>query len=139
MRVFHKYSKADGTFTGKSSGARNPASLALPDTEEFGWVEGVTDWRAQRVDLKTGDVVDYQPPAPSKDHEWDGKRWVVKPEIKQEREESAEAIEKIRELEAQQHRRVRELLAATDPALKALDDQIAALRPAIIAKETSEG
>lgn len=51
-------------------------------SDEIGAIEGTYDHLSQRVDLETGDVVDWQPPRPVgdeyTDHEWDTgtKRWV---------------------------------------------------------------
>lgn len=40
-------------------------------------IEGAYDHLSQRVDVPSGKVVDYQPPQPSTDHEWNHvtKRW----------------------------------------------------------------
>jgi hypothetical protein len=41
-------------------------------------VLGHYDGLCQRVDVQTGEVVDYQPPRPSPNHDWDEqtKRWI---------------------------------------------------------------
>lgn len=56
------YSLADGILTGDAY-----AGLAVaPNTPPgHGAISGVTDWRAQRVDLQTGELVAYTPPPPS--------------------------------------------------------------------------
>ncbi len=65
---------------------------APPDHSE---IAGEYDHLCQRVDVTTESIVDYQPPAPSPDHEWNevSKRWRLSgaAETKQSR---------IRELEA---------------------------------------
>ena len=103
-------------------------------------IEGRFDWRCQRVDLATGQVVDWQPPAPPAD-EWQTwtwqagiRRWVTQPtaaaERRAERTRIAQAIERI---EAGQARPLRAL--AIDPGnaterqrLQDMEAQIRALR-----------
>ena len=46
---------------GQTYSGTTPEKSAPPG---FGWVEGWHDHLSKRVDLETGDVVDYQPPAP---------------------------------------------------------------------------
>lgn len=42
---------------------------------------GRLDHLSQRVDIATGEVIDYQPPAPSAGHAWDqaSRRWILGP------------------------------------------------------------
>ena len=44
-------------------------------------IEGHHDWLCKRV--VDGVVVDYQPPQPSKHHEWNGSRWELTAEARQ--------------------------------------------------------
>ena len=92
----------------------------------------------QIADLKKRLVIDYQPPSPGDDHEWntDTKRWQVKPDIAKKRQTIASAQAEIDSLERAQLRAVRELAInkANDEALKKLqsiDDQIALQRQLI--------
>lgn len=82
------YSLTDGLLTGKSfSGLRDVAESRTPEGQ--GFIEGVTDWLAQRVDLLADPpaLVDYQPPAPPDDPmrtwAWDAdkRRWVAVPTL----------------------------------------------------------
>jgi len=98
-------------------------------------IEGALDHLSQRVDL-SGDaprVVDYQPPQPSSDHEWNAqaKRWQIRPEMTERQQRRDAALAEIAQLEAFQARPLREAVLGLPGAterLKALDDQIAALR-----------
>jgi hypothetical protein len=67
MKTVHFYDLSTGLFTGASFSA---SALSAKDEvisrntpPGCGAVEGVRDWRAQRVDLASGQLVDYQPPA----------------------------------------------------------------------------
>lgn len=82
------YSLADGVFDGRGRTgtdeqieAKTPAGCGAIDADM------VRDWRSQRVDLATGDVVDWQPPAPQDTYLttwlWDAgqRRWVAQPTL----------------------------------------------------------
>lgn len=116
MTTWHFYRLADGIFEGRSFTSSDEEALALNTPEGFGARGDVLDWESQRVDIETGELVDYQPPAPDDDHEWihddeDGnrvRRWVLKPEVAERRAVKAAAIERIAELEKKQERAIRE-------------------------------
>lgn len=94
------------------------AVLQVPDAaaERYKpFKEGRFDKRTQRVDLATNSVVTYQRHA----SEIDAEQRAVRARL---------ARRRIQQLEISQARRVRELLAENDPTLKAIDDEIAALR-----------
>lgn len=127
------YSLADGTFTGDSYAgpdlqANMPAGYAA--------IEGVADWQAQRVDLETGALVDWQPPAPSDDAMrtwgWDAqaRRWQPTPttaaiaaEVRAERDQRLAACDwvSLRALDLGQP--VPQAWAAYRAALRAVPDQ----------------
>ncbi|HEY4370280.1 MAG TPA: hypothetical protein VGN07_23815 [Steroidobacteraceae bacterium] len=92
--------------------------------------EGAFDLYATCLDVATQLPVDYQPPRPDVDHEWnaDRRRWQKKADIADRDQRRAEAQTRIDALELKQARRVRELLAASDPRLQAIDDEIVSLR-----------
>ena len=129
------YDPATGAFTGECrSGpsrehllSRLPAGLAA--------VEGEFDHMSKRVaDPKTGEVVDWQPPQPDADHEWNDqrRRWMKKPEVEARETRRGEALQAAREIERdRQARRMRELMIelTDDPALREIEAQIEALRP----------
>jgi hypothetical protein len=111
------------------------ADLKINTPEGHRAIEGHFDPLSQRVDLETGAVVEYQPPAPSPDHEWEAvtRRWVLRADVAARQAKHAQALEQIAALEKNQLRASRELLL--NPAdreararLTALDAQIIALR-----------
>jgi hypothetical protein len=97
-------------------------------------IEGDIDHLSKRMDVQAGVVVEYQPPQPDANHEWDDKtdparpRWRRKPEVVAKELRTNELLSLIAAAEARGHRRVREILARSDLQLKALDDEIALLR-----------
>ena len=106
-------------------------------------IAGQYDRLSQRVDVATGEVIDYQPPAPSADHEWresvnDGRpRWVKTAEVVQRERADRIARARIAELEAAQPRAIREHALGDESAtarLQAIDQEIAALRGDLIRK-----
>jgi hypothetical protein len=80
MNTYSLYRIADGLFTGKQfSGASSGAfDGMLPLHTDCSFILGEYDPMTQRVDLATGNVVDYIPPRPSLRYEWDivTRRWV---------------------------------------------------------------
>jgi hypothetical protein len=100
-------------------------------------IEGSYDHERQRVDL-TGDelrVVDYQPPQPSPDHEWNetNRRWQLSQAACDRQVKRRSASAQIAALEASQARPVRELLrdptnVAARERLDEIDEQIMQLR-----------
>ncbi len=135
----HLFDVATGFFTGRSMDA-SPDVLAANCPDGFAWVDGVTDWRSQRVELGTGAIVDYMPPSPGADYEWDSKakRWVLSAEARVRNARKAAAAAEIARLEAEvQPRIIRELRlaeiagrmdSAAATRLQELDARIAELR-----------
>jgi hypothetical protein len=135
-RRWHFYDLQTGLFIGRSHGG-DERSLALNMPEGVGAMEHVADWQSQRVDLETGELVDWQPPPPSSDHEWieATRRWERKADLVAQEVESGKAAAAIESAERQQARAVREalldLLPKDHPArerLAAADEAIAAER-----------
>lgn len=82
MNTYSLYSLETGLFTGcalSCSLDRLMDEVNVP--AGCGVIVGVYDHLSQKVDLATGQVVDYQPPQPSSDHVWDisSRRWVYVP------------------------------------------------------------
>src|ERR1039458_1425660 len=69
------------------------------------------DRRSQRVDIVTGQLIDYQPPQPSSDHEWNAtnKRWHLTQAVQAKQAARSTALAKIAALEASGVRCAREL------------------------------
>jgi len=96
-------------------------------------IAGVYDSLSQRVDIETGAVVDYQPPAPSADHEWNAtsKRWQLTAAVQAKARARQTALAQIAVLEASGVRAARELAlnqAGALDRLQAIDAAIAKLR-----------
>ena len=134
MKV-HFYDEATGLFTGRSLSVTDGehAAAAIKANTPPGKVgfEGDVDPLAQRVDVSTGKLVDYQPPQPSADHEWDAstKRWQLTAAAATRKRARAAALQQIAALEQSQHGAVRDaLLGRGTDRLKAIDEQIAELR-----------
>jgi len=132
IKTFSLYEAATGLFTGKRLHCDDDGLLAVRLPAGTLAMEGAFDHRRQRMDLATGAVVAYRPPAPSADHEWDdiGKRWQVKAARATEGR-SAVIYARIQALEATQGRAVREATlgdAAAMKRLKEIDAEINDLR-----------
>lgn len=129
-RQFHFYDNATGVLHAKriatdadTDAARSFAEANAPPGHHY--IEGTYDHLSQRVDVETGKVVDYQPPAPSGDHVWntDIKRWVLSDEARIKTDKRESALQQITALEAKQPRILREIfLKEGDGAEKRLHD-----------------
>jgi len=74
MNQTYSFYRPDGTLTGRTVSCP-PEMLAGMTPAGLTSIEGAHDHLCKRVDVATGEVVDYQPPQPSPHHEWDGRRW----------------------------------------------------------------
>ena len=123
------------TFANKDTGELSrkkfsgpPDSIAANTPAGMIAIEGDYDSICQRLDLNTREIVAYQPPKPSEDHEWTGTRWRLNANAQAQINEDKRARFLLAELDAKQARRVREILAATDPQMQAYEDQAVKLR-----------
>lgn len=139
MTIHSVFDLKTGAFTGRtfsadiSDAARHAAALAANVPEGCGSIEGEHDHLSYRVDLTSGEVVDWQPPQPSADQEWDAatRRWQLTAVAAARAAAHALALAQIAALEASQHRAMREAalgITASVQRLKDIDAQIAALR-----------
>lgn len=138
MRTWHYFDRSTGLFVGKSVSypADHPQSEKLATScapDGCAPIEGVTDYLSQRVDLTTGQVVSWQPPQPSPDHEWNAgtKRWQLTAASAAKASARLSALSEIAALELSQLRALRELALGDSSAverLKSVDAQVAALR-----------
>lgn len=113
MKAFSEYDKASGVFT--SSVVRG---MVPRETQTTAWLAGQFDHTKQRVDIATGEVVEYVP--------------VVSDRKRQRRRTMA----RIEDLERRQLRPLRELQIDRDNAeaaqrLASIDEEIANLRKVI--------
>jgi hypothetical protein len=144
MSHYSIYDAATGAFTGQEVIANNDHTLRINTPEGCAAIEGQHDHLSKRVDLATGEVVNWQPPAPPdtdlETFEWDATtrpkrpRWVSKPTAKAIKQaKQARVQERMDRLEAKQARPLRELLLDPNDAqarakLAALENQLAELR-----------
>jgi hypothetical protein len=119
LKSYYLYSLADGLLNGVRLDCFEDL-LAQNIPVDQAAIEGVTDWQSQRIDLTTGELVDYQPPAPLDDdlRTWawntETKRWVSSPTLAANKATRIAPVQReIERLEATQARPVRELLTAT--------------------------
>lgn len=80
-----------------------------------------------KFDLETGNILDYVPPQPSADHEWNPeiKRWRIKPEVSELNFRSVTAKAKLQALDQSELRAISDLLAHIEfdnPSEAAQDD-----------------
>jgi len=96
----------------------------------------IIDQLSQKVDVVTCAIVDYQPPAPSADHEWNEavKRWNLNPMVAARDLARTSAAAQIRDLESKAIRALIEQALGHEGAkerLEALHKQITELRPTL--------
>jgi hypothetical protein len=138
MSRFYFYDETTGILNAScmmihAQNAKDTAQLNCPAGHKVIAAASNIDALSQRVDIATGEVIDYQPPQPSADHEWnaDRKRWTVKPHIEAAQQARTDALVAISRLETQALRAMREALLGQTSAfgrLAILDAQIAELR-----------
>ncbi|HEY6451673.1 MAG TPA: hypothetical protein VIX87_03660 [Steroidobacteraceae bacterium] len=134
----HFYDAATGLFTGVSihTNLTNPKAvkkfIADNTPRGHGGYVGYIDPLSQKIDVATGNIVDYRPPQPSPRHEWNPatKRWQRAVALKR-----SDALARIADLEKGQHRTVRETLIrachAVDAIKEALAPEAAEVREAV--------
>jgi hypothetical protein len=123
----HFYDAKTGLFTGVSihTNLTEPKAVKQFVAENtpsgHGSYIGYVDALSQRMDLASGQIVDYKPPQPSPRHEWNPvtKRWQ-----KQALKRSA-VLARIADLEQGQHRTVRETLIRACHAVDAIKESLA--------------
>lgn len=101
-------------FYDASTGLFRPKRITCPDTFDISKntpegciaIEGSYDHLSQRMDIERGEVVDYVPPAPNDDFEWnaDIKRWLKRPEVLQWERASEVAQAQLAAIDAQKVR-----------------------------------
>jgi hypothetical protein len=139
VKTFSFYDPATGLFTGRTfscdigSDAVRAKVLATNTPAGLKSIEGLHDHLRSRVDATTGAVVDYQPPQPSPDYEWDAtkKKWVLNATAQAKQSARAAALATIATLESKQPRAVREStlgVVGGRERLQAIETQIEALR-----------
>lgn len=133
MKRYSFYHRETGAIHSMSVGATDQNDAALNTPADHIAIDGHFDALSQRVDIATGDVIDYQPPPPSAAHDWnaDTKRWQLCPSAQATLDRRAAALAGIAVLEAKGIRAIRELSLSVPGAVdrvRSIDDQITALR-----------
>lgn len=123
----YSFYDASGAFA-RHTWSGSETQLAGNTPDGFTPIEGHFDHLSQRIDLSTGEVVDYQPPQPNDDHEWNAetKRWVPKPEVIERNQRIANAQAQLKELDASETRAVSDVLI--DPSDTAAIERLKAIR-----------
>jgi hypothetical protein len=137
MRTWSFYDQVSGSFSGRRFRALNDRALDANTPDGLVPLEGTFDRLSQRVDVQTGKVVDFQPPQPDADHEWnaESRRWVKKAAVLAAERADKQARTRIAELEASQARAIREHTLGDATAidrLRTIDDEIKTLRSDIL-------
>lgn len=137
MNLVSFYHKDTGLFKASRFSTSDPALIPLNTPANYIAIEGHFDHLSQRVNLATGAVEDYQPPQPDANHEWNkiAKRWQLNAATARAKEQMAEALQAIANLEASQPRAVREILLGRQAALlrlREIDEEIAELRKKLL-------
>jgi hypothetical protein len=136
VRQVSFFHKDTGLLNGSHLMSSDHRAVALNTPADHIAIDGHHDYLSKRVDIATGLVIDYQPPAPSADHEWNAetKRWALSAAVLAKQQERAAALAQIAALEASQHALVRKLLLGSlsaRPRLQAIEDEIASLQAAL--------
>jgi hypothetical protein len=124
----HFYDAKTGLFTGVSmhTNLTTPKSVKQFIAENtpagHGSYVGYVDALSQKMDLASGQIVDYKPPQPTPKHEWNPitKRWQKQAALKR-----SAALARIADLEKGQHRTVRETLIRACHAVDAIKESLA--------------
>lgn len=137
MKTIGFYHKDTGLLNGTQLMVSDDSMIALNTPADHVAIEGQFDSLSQQVDIASGAIIDYQPPPPSIDHDWnaDTKRWQLSAAAQAKLDAHGHATACIAQLEAAQHRAIREAAlgqAGAVARLQAIDAEIASLRPALI-------
>jgi hypothetical protein len=158
MRMVSFFNKGTGLFNGSHMICSDDAAVALNTPPDHIAIDGHHDHLSKCVDVFCGapeivdavnqygiptggkltlhKVIEYQPPAPSADHEWNAetKRWQLSAAVMARQQGRTDALAAIAVLEAQCIRPMRELALGFPGAqerVAAIDSQIAELRKCI--------
>lgn len=142
MKFVSFYHKETGLLHNTQLTASDDDLVELNTPADYIAIDGHHDPDQYRVDVSTGELVDYQPPQPTINHEWntDTRRWQLTGAELERKQKRPDALARIAELEAHQHRLVREallqLMLGQDTKksylrLGGIEDEIDSLRPIV--------
>jgi hypothetical protein len=126
------YDETTGVFSGHQfTGHESTLGLNAPPGHKA--AEGRHDPLSKRIDVETGELVEYQPLQPSQDHVWDDatKRWRLSDHAQAKAAQRAAAVARIAILTESQHQYVRQHCLGDPSALeqlRAIDDEIVNLK-----------
>jgi hypothetical protein len=135
------FDPATGLLTGKGfTGTEEALLLNMPEGNAA--IPGRHDPLSRRVDLKTMEVIPYQPPSPGADYEWNSEmeRWVLNDAAQQAADADAVARAQLDDIDRQSIRALREAAIGDTAALdklRALEGAAIELRPDVITEDTN--
>lgn len=117
------FDPSTGQFAGRTYSGPE-AALEVNTPTGLAPLEGEFDHLSQRVDLDNAEVIDWQPPQPDDDHEWDSerRRWVQTAAARERDVRRMQAQVRIERAEKRQTRAIREHLLGDATALQRLAD-----------------
>ena len=133
MRSVSFYHKDTGIIADRRMVFSDPDAISLNTPVDHIVIDGHHDHLCRRVNVETGELIDYQPPQPSPDHEWDvtTKRWNINAEIQERQQKQLRASAELDRLEKKAIRMLIEITLGDLTQLSrltALNAQIAKLR-----------
>jgi hypothetical protein len=133
VKILSFYHKDTGIFIGNQMILSDDSMVKANTPPDHIAIDGHHDHMRKRVNVETGEVIDYQPPPPSAEHVWDEstKTWNLNAAAMAKIERRRTAYARISILESSSLRALREHalgLPGADQKLKDIDAEIAALR-----------
>lgn len=133
MKQFSFFHRESGALHRNVFSTDDETQLESNTPKDHAPIEGQFDHLSQRVNIESGKVIDFIPQPPSADHVWnpETKRWQPSAAARDREAKTAAATSRIAQLEASQHRHVREHclgVAGAAAKLQAIDDEIFSLR-----------
>lgn len=137
MKIVSFYNKETGLLHDKALMAGSERDIEINTPAGHVAVDGHHDALSKRVNVATGEIIDYQPPQPSPDHEWNGttQRWQLSAIALDRTNRRTAAAARIRDLEAASVPAMRELLlsggVAARQKLQAIEDEIVGIQASL--------
>ena len=139
MRTWSFYHPQSGEFLNSRYRSNIDDHLKINTPDGYVAIEGEFDHLSQRVDVANGTVIDWQPPRPTDEHEWNGetKRWQLNSSTLATQRAKEQARSRIQQLDSKSTRALRELALGINGAherLRAIEDELQALRHQVSGK-----
>jgi hypothetical protein len=139
-QTYSFYDPATGLFTGRQM-TGSESALALNTPEGLKAIAGQYDPLSERVN-EQGSVVDYEPPSPGDDYEWDheARHWVLSAAAQQAIDADVAARARLAEIDLQSVRALREAAIGNNTdaiaTLATLEQEAVPLRNDVITEDT---